>query len=270
MSFDKITESDSKYDYLENKSINQLLEIINSEDQTVALCVKKEIPNINNLIRRVVSQLENGGRLFYIGSGTSGRLGVLDASECPPTFGVNHDLVIGIIAGGDKAIRKSIENAEDDLNQGWEDLLNYNVSSNDFVIGIAASGTTSYVIGALENCKTNKIPTGCITCNPGSPISLISNYPIEVMVGPEVITGSSRMKAGTAQKLILNMISSTTMIKIGKVVGNKMVDMQLSNVKLVDRANKMVMNALNISSVDASKLLAKHKSVRLAIKNFKK
>ena len=270
MSFDKITESDSKYDYLENKSINQLLEIINSEDQTVALCVKKEIPNINNLIRRVVSQLENGGRLFYIGSGTSGRLGVVDASECPPTFGVNHDLVIGIIAGGDKAIRKSIENAEDDLNQGWEDLLNYNVSSNDFVIGIAASGTTSYVIGALENCKTNKIPTGCITCNPGSPISLMSNYPIEVMVGPEVITGSSRMKAGTAQKLILNMISSTTMIKIGKVVGNKMVDMQLSNVKLVDRANKMVMNALNISSVDASKLLAKHKSVRLAIKNFKK
>jgi N-acetylmuramic acid 6-phosphate etherase len=270
MSFDKITESDSKYDYLENKSINQLLEIINSEDQTVALCVKKEIPNINNLIRRVVSQLENGGRLFYIGSGTSGRLGVVDASECPPTFGVNHDLVIGIIAGGDKAIRKSIENAEDDLNQGWEDLLNYNVSSNDFVIGIAASGTTPYVIGALENCKTNKIPTGCITCNPGSPISLISNYPIEVMVGPEVITGSSRMKAGTAQKLILNMISSTTMIKIGKVVGNKMVDMQLSNVKLVDRANKMVMNALNISSVDASKLLAKHKSVRLAIENFKK
>jgi N-acetylmuramic acid 6-phosphate etherase len=270
MSFDKITESDSKYDYLENKSINQLLEIINSEDQTVALCVKKEIPNINNLIRRVVSQLENGGRLFYIGSGTSGRLGVVDASECPPTFGVNHDLVIGIIAGGDKAIRKSIENAEDDLNQGWEDLLNYNVSSNDFVIGIAASGTTPYVIGALENCKTNKIPTGCITCNPGSPISLISNYPIEVMVGPEVITGSSRMKAGTAQKLILNMISSTTMIKIGKVVGNKMVDMQLSNLKLVDRANKMVMNALNISSVDASKLLAKHKSVRLAIKNFKK
>jgi N-acetylmuramic acid 6-phosphate etherase len=270
MSFDKITESDSKYDYLENKSINQLLEIINSEDQTVALCVKKEIPNINNLIRKVVSQLENGGRLFYIGSGTSGRLGVLDASECPPTFGVNHDLVIGIIAGGDKAIRKSIENAEDDLNQGWEDLLNYNVSSNDFVIGIAASGTTPYVIGALENCKTNKIPTGCITCNPGSPISLMSNYPIEVMVGPEVITGSSRMKAGTAQKLILNMISSTTMIKIGKVVGNKMVDMQLSNVKLVDRANKMVMNALNISSVDASKLLAKHKSVRLAIENFKK
>ena len=270
MSFDKITESDSKYDYLENKSINQLLEIINSEDQTVALCVKKEIPNINNLIRKVVSQLENGGRLFYIGSGTSGRLGVLDASECPPTFGVNHDLVIGIIAGGDKAIRKSIENAEDDLNQGWEDLLNYNVSSNDFVIGIAASGTTPYVIGALENCKTNKIPTGCITCNPGSPISLMSNYPIEVVVGPEVITGSSRMKAGTAQKLILNMISSTTMIKIGKVVGNKMVDMQLSNVKLVDRANKMVMNALNISSVDASKLLAKHKSVRLAIENFKK
>ena len=270
MSFDKITESDSKYNNLENKSVGQLSEIINSEDQTVALCVKKEIPKINKLISKVISQLEIGGRLFYIGSGTSGRLGIIDASECPPTFGVDHDLVIGIIAGGDTAIRKSIENAEDDVNQGWKDLLNHNISSNDFVIGIAASGTTPYVIGALENCNKNKIPTGCITCNPGSPISLISNHPIEVMVGPEVITGSSRMKSGTAQKLILNMISSTTMIKIGKVVGNKMVDMQLSNVKLVDRANKMVMNSLNINALEASKLLEKHKSVRLAIKNFKK
>jgi|TARA_B110000914_G_scaffold28993_1_gene21756 N-acetylmuramic acid 6-phosphate etherase len=270
MSFDKITESDSKYNNLENKSVGQLSEIINSEDQTVALCVKKEIPKINKLISKVISQLEIGGRLFYIGSGTSGRLGIIDASECPPTFGVDHDLVIGIIAGGDTAIRKSIENAEDDVNQGWKDLLNHNISSNDFVIGIAASGTTPYVIGALENCNKNKIPTGCITCNPGSPISLISNHPIEVMVGPEVITGSSRMKSGTAQKLILNMISSTTMIKIGKVVGNKMVDMQLSNMKLVDRANKMVMNSLNINALEASKLLEKHKSVRLAIKNFKK
>lgn len=270
MSFDKITESDSKYNNLENKSVGQLLEIINSEDQTVALCVKKEIPKINKLISKVISQLEIGGRLFYIGSGTSGRLGIIDASECPPTFGVDHDLVIGIIAGGDTAIRKSIENAEDDVNQGWKDLLNHNISSNDFVIGIAASGTTPYVIGVLEDCNKNKIPTGCITCNPGSPISLISNHPIEVMVGPEVITGSSRMKSGTAQKLILNMISSTTMIKMGKVVGNKMVDMQLSNVKLVDRANKMVMNSLNINALEASKLLEKHKSVRLAIKNFKK
>jgi len=270
MSFDKITESDSKYDDLEKKSVNQLLEIINLEDHSVANSIQKVIPNINTLINKVISQLQKGGRLFYIGSGTSGRLGVVDASECPPTFGVNHNLVIGIIAGGDSAIRKSIENAEDDLEQGWKDLLNHNISSNDFVIGIAASGTTPYVIGALENCNKANIPTGCITCNTGSPISLISNYPIEAVVGPEVITGSSRMKAGTAQKLILNMISSITMIKIGKIIGNKMVDMQLSNVKLKDRANKMVMNTLNISHFDASKLLEKYKTVRSAIENFKK
>ena len=270
MSFDKITESDSKYDDLEKKSVNQLLEIINLEDHSVANSIQKVIPNINTLINKVISQLQKGGRLFYIGSGTSGRLGIVDASECPPTFGVNHNLVIGIIAGGDSAIRKSIENAEDDLEQGWKDLLNHNISSNDFVIGIAASGTTPYVIGALENCNKANIPTGCITCNTGSPISLISNYPIEAVVGPEVITGSSRMKAGTAQKLILNMISSITMIKIGKIIGNKMVDMQLSNVKLKDRANKMVMNTLNISHFDASKLLEKYKTVRSAIENFKK
>ena len=270
MSFDKITESDSKYDDLEKKSVNQLLEIINLEDHSVANSVQKVIPNINTLINKIISQLQKGGRLFYIGSGTSGRLGIVDASECPPTFGVNHNLVIGIIAGGDSAIRKSIENAEDDLEKGWKDLLNHNISSNDFVIGIAASGTTPYVIGALENCNKANIPTGCITCNTGSPISLISNYPIEAVVGPEVITGSSRMKAGTAQKLILNMISSITMIKIGKIIGNKMVDMQLSNVKLKDRANKMVMNTLNISHFDASKLLEKYKTVRSAIENFKK
>ena len=270
MKFDKITESNSKYDDLEKKSVNQLLEIINLEDHSVANSVQKVIPNINTLINKIISQLQKGGRLFYIGSGTSGRLGVVDASECPPTFGVNHNLVIGIIAGGDSAIRKSIENAEDDLEQGWKDLLNHNISSNDFVIGIAASGTTPYVIGALENCNKANIPTGCITCNTGSPISLISNYPIEAVVGPEVITGSSRMKAGTAQKLILNMISSITMIKIGKIIGNKMVDMQLSNVKLKDRANKMVMNTLNISHFDASKLLEKYKTVRSAIENFKK
>ena len=270
MSFDKITESDSKYDDLEKKSVNQLLEIINLEDHSVANSIQKVIPNINTLINKVISQLQKGGRLFYIGSGTSGRLGIVDASECPPTFGVNHNLVIGIIAGGDTAIRKSIEKAEDDLEQGWKDLLNHNISSNDFVIGIAASGTTPYVIGALENCNKANIPTGCITCNTGSPISLISNYPIEAVVGPEVITGSSRMKAGTAQKLILNMISSITMIKIGKIIGNKMVDMQLSNVKLKDRANKMVMNTLNISHFDASKLLEKYKTVRSAIENFKK
>jgi len=269
MNFFKITESNSNYDKLEKKSIKQLLEIINSEDQTVASSVKKEISNINRLINKVIQQLKIGGRLFYIGSGTSGRIGVVDASECPPTFGVNADLVIGVIAGGDRAIRRSIENAEDDTNQGWNDLIKHNISSNDFVIGITASGTTPYVIGALKNCNKNKIPTGCITCNPGSPISLISKYPIEVVVGPEVITGSSRMKAGTAQKLILNMISSTTMIKIGRVLGNKMVDMQLSNEKLVDRGIKMVMDSIGIDRDQASRLLNKHKSVRNAIKNYK-
>ncbi len=269
MNFFKITESNSNYDKLEKKSIKQLLEIINSEDQTVASSVKKEISNINRLINKVIQQLKIGGRLFYIGSGTSGRIGVVDASECPPTFGVNADLVIGVIAGGDRAIRRSIENAEDDTNQGWNDLIKHNISSNDFVIGITASGTTPYVIGALKNCNKNKIPTGCITCNPGSPISLISKYPIEVVVGPEVITGSSRMKAGTAQKLILNMISSTTMIKIGRVLGNKMVDMQLSNEKLVDRGIKMVMDSVGINKNEATKLLNKYKSVRNAIKNYK-
>ena len=269
MNFNKITESNSNYDKLEKKSIKQLLDIINSEDQTVALSVKKEISKISKLIDKVIQQLKIGGRLFYIGSGTSGRIGVVDASECPPTFGVNADLVIGVIAGGDRAIRRSIENAEDDTNQGWNDLLKHNISSNDFVIGIAASGTTPYVLGALENCNKNKIATGCITCNPGSPISLISKYPIEVVVGPEVITGSSRMKAGTAQKLILNMISSTAMIKIGRILGNKMVDMQLSNEKLLDRGTKMVMDSVGINRSEASRLLNKYKSVRNAIKNYK-
>ena len=269
MSFDKITESDSKYDNLEKKSVKQLLKIINLEDHSVANSVKKVIPKINILINKVISQLESGGRLFYIGSGTSGRLGIIDASECPPTFGVSPDLVIGIIAGGDKAIRNSIENAEDKLNQGWKDLLEYNISNKDFVIGIAASGTTPYVIGALENCNKNKIPTGCITNNPGTTISLISDYPIEAIVGPEVITGSSRMKAGTAQKLILNMISSSVMIKLGHIKGNKMIDMQLTNKKLLKRGTFMVMKALDISQRKASILLKKYKGIRKAIKMHK-
>ena len=268
MNFDKITESDSKYDKLESKSVEQLLTTINKEDQTVALCVKKEIHKINKLITKVVSLLKNEGRLFYIGSGTSGRLGVVDASECPPTFGVSADLIVGIIAGGDIAIRKSIENAEDDLNQGWKDLLKHNISSNDFVIGIAASGTTPYVIGALEQCNKKQIQTGCITCNTGSPLSLISKYPVEIIVGPEVITGSSRMKAGTAQKLVLNMISTTVMIKLGRIKGNKMIDMQLSNQKLINRGTLMVMNSLGITKNKALILLKKHKSVRKAIKNY--
>ena len=269
MTFNKITESNSSYDNLEKKSTLELLEIINSEDQKVAISVKKEILKINKLVDKIIEKLKIGGRLFYIGSGTSGRLGIVDASECPPTFGVNAGLVIGIIAGGDKAIKKSIEKAEDNINQGWKDLLKHKISSNDFVIGITASGTTPYVIGALKNCNKNQIPTGCITCNPGSPISLISKYPIEVIVGPEVITSSSRMKAGTAQKLILNMISSTAMIKIGKVLGNKMVDMQLSNEKLVNRGIKIIMDSVGINVNDASKLLNKYKSVRNALKNYK-
>ena len=255
---------------IDDKSISEILHIINSEDQTVAFSVKKEISKINKLISKVISQLEIGGRLFYIGSGTSGRLGIVDASECPPTFGVSSDLVIGIISGGDKAIRKSIENAEDDLNQGWEDLLKHNICSMDFVIGIAASGTTPYVIGAIDSCNKKKIPKGCITCNPRSPLSLISKFPIEIVVGPEVITGSSRMKAGTAQKLILNMISSAVMIKTGRVEGNKMIDMQLSNDKLVNRATKMVMDSIKVNKNEAIELLNKHKSVRSAIKNYMK
>ena len=270
MNFEKITESDSKYDNLENKSLKNLLEIINFEDQSVALSVNKKITEIEKLIEKIINQLQLGGRLFYIGSGTSGRLGIVDASECPPTFGVSSDLITGIIAGGDKAIRKSVENAEDDTNQGWRDLLKYKLSTNDFVIGIAASGTTPYVLGAIDNCNKNKIPTGCITCNHGSPISKISNYPIEVGVGPEVITGSSRMKAGTAQKLILNMISTTVMIKMGRIKGNKMVDMQLSNKKLVNRGTLMLMTQLNITEKKAKLLLSEYKSVRHAIKNFKK
>jgi N-acetylmuramic acid 6-phosphate etherase len=269
MNFDKITESDSKYDELETKSVNQILEIINIEDNSVASSVKKVIPKISLLVNKIIFQIKNGGRLFYLGSGTSGRLGIVDASECPPTFGVSSNLVIGIIAGGDKAIRKSIENAEDKIDEGWKDLTKYNISKNDFVLGITASGTTPYVIGALQNCIKNKIPTGCITCNPGSPVSLLSNYPVEVIVGSEVITGSSRMKAGTAQKLILNMISSSTMIKLGHVEGNKMIDMQLSNKKLIQRGISMIMKLLGISKTKATELLKKHKGVRNAIKTYK-
>lgn len=265
MSFTKTTEESSKYNHLEKMSISEIVTNINSEDKSIPLAIEKIIPEIENLIQKVVIKLKNGGRLFYIGAGSSGRLGILDASECPPTFGVSHKLVIGIIAGGDKAIRKAVENAEDSKTQGWIDLKNYKVSSKDFVIGVAASGTTPYVIGALEKCNFKKIETGCITCNIGSPITNTAKYPIVVKVGPEFVTGSSRMKAGTAQKLILNMISTATMIQLGKVKGNKMVDMKLSNIKLVNRGTKMVMSELKISEVQANKLLLKHKSVRNAI-----
>lgn len=265
MSFTKTTEENSKYNHLEKMSISEIVTNINSEDKSIPLAIEKVIPEIENLIQKVIIKLKNGGRLFYIGAGTSGRLGILDASECPPTFGVSDKLVIGIIAGGDKAIRKAVEKAEDSKTQGWIDLKNYKVSSKDFVIGIAASGITPYVIGALEKCNYKKIETGCITCNIGSPLANTAKYPIVVKVGPEFVTGSSRMKAGTAQKLILNMISTATMIQLGKVKGNKMVDMKLSNNKLVNRGTKMIMSELNISEVKANKLLLKHKSVRNAI-----
>lgn len=265
MTFIKTTEQDSRYNNLENMSIKEIITNINNEDKTVALSVEKALPQIEALIEQIVVKLKNGGRLFYIGAGTSGRLGILDASECPPTFGVSHDLVIGLIAGGDMAIRKAVENAEDSTTQGWQDLKEFNVSAKDAVIGIAASGTTPYVISTLHKCNEQKIITGCITCNQGSPLSLVSQYPIEVVVGPEFLTGSSRMKAGTAQKLVLNMITTTVMIKLSKVEGNKMVDMQLSNDKLVDRGVKMIMNELNISEKEASTLLQKHKSVRQSI-----
>lgn len=268
MKFKKITESDSNYDNLELKSTKDLVKIINDEDLTVAKSVKKILPILIKLIDKIYLKMLNGGRLFYVGAGTSGRLGILDASECPPTFGVSDKLVIGLIAGGDKAIRKSQEFAEDDINQGWADLLKFKINNNDSVIGIAASGTTPYVVGAIDTCRKNGILTGCITCNINSPLALCSENPIEVIVGPEVVTGSSRMKAGTAQKLILNTISTTLMVKLGKVKGNKMVDMQLANNKLIDRAEKILMEELKIDLAKAKALLKENKSVRKSLESL--
>ncbi|MFI5219353.1 MAG: N-acetylmuramic acid 6-phosphate etherase [Bacteroidia bacterium] len=266
----KITELDSKYTDLEKMSVRNLLLNINREDKTVAAAVKKTIPEIEKLVNEVVNKMKAGGRLFYIGAGTSGRLGIVDASECPPTYGIEQGKVIGLIAGGDKAIRKAVEFGEDNPEAGWNDLKQYKISKRDFVIGIAASGTTPYVVGALEKCRKNKIKTGCITCNLNSPLSKHADYKIEVITGPEFVTGSTRMKAGTAQKLVLNMISTSVMIKLGRVKGNKMVDMQLTNNKLISRGTKMLMNALNISSAKANLLLNKYGSVRKAIFSFKK
>ena len=269
MSFDKITEKSSNYNHLENKTVKDLVSIINKEDQSVAKSVSKNLEKIEKLINKIEPRMHKGGRLFYIGAGTSGRLGILDASECPPTFGVSDQIVIGLIAGGDKAIRKSQEFAEDSLERGWEDLKKYEINSNDSVIGIAASGTTPYVVSTIKICNEKEILTGCITCNSNSPLSKEAKFPIDVVVGPEVVTGSTRMKSGTAQKMILNIISTTLMIRLGRVKGNKMVDMQLANNKLVDRAEKMLMNELKISLDEAKKLLQKHKSVRKSIENFK-
>ena len=270
MTFIKTTEQSSAFDHLETMSVAELLSNINQEDQTVPFAVQKALPQIELLVSEIVAKLENGGRLFYIGAGTSGRLGIVDASECPPTFGVPFDLVNGIIAGGDLAIRKAVERAEDDTNQAWIDLLQHQISTKDVVIGIAASGTTPYVIGGLQKCNENQISTGSISCNAGSPLSQTAQFPIEVIVGPEFVTGSSRMKAGTAQKLVLNMISTATMIRLGKVKGNKMVDMQLSNDKLVERGIQMIMTETNVSHEHAKSLLMNNGSVRNAVNAFLK
>ena len=268
MNFTKTTEQDSNYNHLEKMSVLEVLTNINNEDKKVAFAVEKALPQIEALTHQIVQQLKKGGRLFYIGAGTSGRLGILDASECPPTFGVPHELVLGLIAGGDYAIRKAVEFAEDSKTQGWLDLQEHNITKKDVVVGIAASGTTPYVIAALEKCNENNIITGAISCNKNSPLSNTAQFNIDVIVGPEFVTGSSRMKAGTAQKLVLNMLSTTTMIHLGKIKGNKMVDMQLSNNKLVERGEKMLMSELNINQEKASELLAKFGNVREAILNY--
>jgi N-acetylmuramic acid 6-phosphate etherase len=261
----RITESTSRYNDLEKMTVRELLVNMNREDQLVALAVEKSIPAIEPLVESIVGKMQNGGRLFYMGAGTSGRLGIVDASECPPTFGVPHGMVIGIIAGGDAAIRKAVEFAEDSLEQGWKDLQEHEIGKEDVVIGIAASGSTPYVLGALEKCNANEITTGCITCNPGSPVTTLAKYAVVAEVGPEFVTGSTRMKSGTAQKLILNMVSTAVMIRLGRVKGNRMVDMQLSNNKLIDRGTKMVMEATNLSYEEANELLKKYGSVRKAV-----
>ncbi len=266
----KTTEEDSFYNHLEKMSVNELLYNINKEDNTVPIAVEKAIPQIEKLVNRIVEHLIIGGRLFYIGAGTSGRLGILDASECPPTYGIEHGIVVGLIAGGDIAIRKAVEFAEDDLQQGWLDLKRHNVTNKDVVVGIAASGSTPYVIGAIENCNKNGILTACITCNKDSELSKVAFMPVEVVVGPEFVTGSTRMKSGTAQKLVLNMISTSVMIKLGRVKGNKMVDMQLSNNKLIDRGVKMLMKNTSIKNyMEAKELLLKYGNVRKATEVFK-
>ncbi|MFN8243220.1 MAG: N-acetylmuramic acid 6-phosphate etherase [Ferruginibacter sp.] len=269
MGFERITESDSVYRHLETMPVAQLLELINKEDKTVPLAVEKALPQIEALVHVIVDKMLSGGRLFYIGAGTSGRLGVVDASECPPTFGVDEGLVNGIIAGGAEAILHAVEGAEDDPEQGWKDLEKNGVNDQDVVVGIAASGTTPYVIGALKKCHEKNIITGSITCNPGAPLSAVADYPIEVITGPEFVTGSTRMKSGTAQKLVLNMISTSVMIQLGRVEDNKMVNMQLTNEKLVDRGVKMLMDKLQISDYQAAKNLLREKgSVKKAIAGY--
>ena len=266
----RTTEQPSLYDHLEKMSTGEILTNINREDKKVPEAIEKAIPQIENLVDKIVEQIAvHNGRLFYIGAGTSGRLGVLDASECPPTFGVSDNVIIGLIAGGDVALRKAVENAEDDESRAWKDLQEYNISKNDVLIGIAASGTTPYVIGGIKEARKNGLITGCITNNESSPLAEAAEFPIEVVVGPEFVTGSTRMKSGTAQKLVLNMISTAVMIKLGRIKGNKMVDMQLSNKKLVSRGEIMLMEELHISEHLAKTLLSEYKSVRKVLEVFK-
>jgi N-acetylmuramic acid 6-phosphate etherase len=266
---DKITEKDSLYQGLEKMSTEELLRSMNAEDQKVPQLIGKEIDSIGRLVDAAYNRLKTGGRLFYLGAGTSGRLGIVDASECPPTFGIEHGRVIGLIAGGDNAIRKAVEFAEDNWEAGWRDLRSHDISSADFVVGLAASGTTPYVLGALQHCREAGVATGCITCNPGSPLALLAEFPVVVVTGPEFVTGSTRMKAGTAQKLVLNMISTSVMIRLGRVKGNKMVDMQLSNEKLVERGTKMIMDELGLDEAQARELLLLKGSVREALRGSK-
>ncbi len=270
MEFIKITEQPSLYDDLDKKSVKEILEDINTEDHKVADAVQKAIPQIEKLVTLIIPRVKKGGRIFYMGAGTSGRLGVLDASEIPPTFGMPPTVVIGLIAGGDTALRNPVENAEDDMSRGWEELLQHHINSEDTVIGIAASGTTPYVIGAMRTAREHGILTGCITSNPNSPMATEADVPIEVIVGPEYVTGSSRMKSGTAQKMILNMISTTIMIELGRVQGNKMVNMQLSNQKLIDRGTRMIIEELHLDYEKAEALLLLHGSVKSAIAAYRR
>ena len=265
-----VTESPSNFDNLDNMSVEELLVHINEEDSRVHLAVREAIPQIRNLVEQIEARMKKGGRVFYLGAGTSGRLGVLDASEVPPTFGVPDNIVIGLIAGGDTALRKSVEAAEDDSEKAWSSLQGFNINRNDTVIGIAASGTTPYVIGAIRHARANGILTGCITCNPGSEIAAVTEYPVEAIVGPEFVTGSTRLKAGTAQKMILNMITTTIMIKLGRVKGNKMVNMQLTNKKLIERGTRMIVEELHIPTDEARRLLLIQGSVKNVIENFQK
>jgi len=269
--FIRVTEQPSPYRHLEKMSVMELITNINTEDKKVPLAVEKALPQIEKLISAISDKMLSGGRLFYIGAGTSGRLGILDASECPPTYGVPADLVTGIIAGGKDAVMKSVEDAEDDTVQGWQDLLQHKITSKDFVVGIAASGTTPYVIAALENCKKNAVETGCIVCNAASPLAAVADHPVEVVAGPEFVTGSTRMKSGTAQKLVLNMISTTVMIQLGRVEDNRMVNMQLNNEKLRDRGVHMLMEKTGMHDYEEAKhLLEQYGTVKKAVDAFKK